>query len=174
MVPRATANRSGRTAWRLKLEIACRGDLQGRRSRRTRDLDHQGRVRRQACRSVRRAWCLHPDLPSQAPAWLRRDRRRLQEARRRPRGVRRCERPVRARSLGGEVWRRGEGAVLSDGNAEFTKKIGMDFDGSGFGLGTRSKRYSALVEDGVVKILNVEDSPAVAEASTASGILQSL
>ena len=55
---------------------------------------------------------------------------------------------------------------LSDGNAEFTKKIGMDFDGSGFGLGTRSKRYSALVEDGVVKILNVEESPAVAEAST--------
>lgn len=63
---------------------------------------------------------------------------------------------------------------LSDGNAEFTKKIGMDFDGSGFSLGTRSKRYSALVEDGVVKILNVEESPAVAEASTASRILQSL
>src|ERR1700758_3763365 len=63
---------------------------------------------------------------------------------------------------------------LFDGNAEFTKKIGMDFDGSGFGLGTRSKRYSALVEDGVVKILNVEDSPAVAEASTASKILERL
>ena len=59
---------------------------------------------------------------------------------------------------------------LSDGNAEFTKKIGMDFDGSGFGLGTRSKRYSALVQDGVVKILNVEESPAVAEGSTASRI----
>ena len=63
---------------------------------------------------------------------------------------------------------------LSDGNAEFTKKIGMDFDGSGFGLGTRSKRYSALVEDGVVKILNVEESPGIAEASTASKILKSL
>lgn len=63
---------------------------------------------------------------------------------------------------------------LSDGNAEFTKKIGMDFDGSGFGLGTRSKRYSALVEDGVVKILNVEASPGIAEASTASKILISL
>jgi len=61
---------------------------------------------------------------------------------------------------------------LSDGNAEFTKKIGMDFDGSGFGLGTRSKRYSALVEDGVVKILNVEESPGIAEASTASKILE--
>jgi peroxiredoxin len=50
----------------------------------------------------------------------------------------------------------------------------MDFDGSGFGLGTRSKRYSALVEDGVVKILNVEESPGVAEASTASKILETL
>jgi glutaredoxin/glutathione-dependent peroxiredoxin len=63
---------------------------------------------------------------------------------------------------------------LSDGNAEFTKKIGMDFDGSGFGLGTRSKRYAAFVEDGVIKILNVEDSPAVADASTAAKILESL
>jgi peroxiredoxin len=63
---------------------------------------------------------------------------------------------------------------LSDGNAEFTKKIGMDFDGSGFGLGTRSKRYSALVEGGVVKILNVEESAGIAEASTASKILKSL
>ena len=70
----------------------------------------------------------------------------------------------------------GKGKVLflSDGNAEFTKKIGMDFDGSGFGLGTRSKRYSALVEDGVVKILNVEESPGIAEASTASKILETL
>jgi glutaredoxin/glutathione-dependent peroxiredoxin len=63
---------------------------------------------------------------------------------------------------------------LSDGNAEFTKKIGMDFDGSGFGLGTRSKRYAAFIEDGVVKILNVEDSPAVADASTAAKILEAL
>jgi len=51
---------------------------------------------------------------------------------------------------------------LSDCNAEFTKKIGS------------SKRYSALVEDGVVKILNVEASPGIAEASTASEILKSL
>jgi peroxiredoxin len=50
----------------------------------------------------------------------------------------------------------------------------MDFDGSGFGLGTRSKRYAAFVEDGVIKILNVEDSPAVADASTAAKILESL
>lgn len=63
---------------------------------------------------------------------------------------------------------------LSDGNAEFTKKIGMDFDGSGVGLGTRSKRYAAFVEDGVVRVLNVEDSPSVAEASTAERLLNAL
>ena len=70
----------------------------------------------------------------------------------------------------------GKGKVLflSDGNAEFTKKIGMDFDGSGVGLGTRSKRYAALVEDGVVKALNVEDSPGVAVESTAAKLLNRL
>jgi len=70
----------------------------------------------------------------------------------------------------------GKGKVLflSDGNAEFTKKIGMDFDGSGIGLGTRSKRYAALVEDGVLKVLNVEESPGVAAESTAEKILEGL
>lgn len=70
----------------------------------------------------------------------------------------------------------GKGKVLflSDGNAEFTKKIGMDFDGSGIGLGTRSKRYAMLVDDGVVKVLNVEDSPGVAIESTAEQMLKSL
>ncbi len=68
----------------------------------------------------------------------------------------------------------GKGKVLflSDGNAEFTRKIGMDFDGSGIGLGTRSKRYAALVDDGVVKALNVEDSPGVAVESTAAKLLE--
>ena len=70
----------------------------------------------------------------------------------------------------------GKGKVLflSDGNAEFTKKIGLDFDGSGVGLGTRSKRYAMLVEDGVVKVLNVEGSPGVAEESTAEKLLNAL
>lgn len=69
-----------------------------------------------------------------------------------------------------------EGKVLflSDGNGEFTKEIGMDFDGSGIGLGTRSKRYAMVVEDGVVKALATEDSPGVAEASTAEAILKAL
>lgn len=70
----------------------------------------------------------------------------------------------------------GKGKVLflSDGNAEFTKKIGMDFDGSGIGLGTRSRRYAMYVDDGVVKVLNVEDSPGVAEVSTAETLLGAL
>jgi glutaredoxin/glutathione-dependent peroxiredoxin len=69
---------------------------------------------------------------------------------------------------------KGKVLFLSDGNAEFTKKIGMDFDGSGVGLGTRSRRYAAFVDDGVVKVLNVEDSPGVADASTAAKILNAL
>ena len=56
----------------------------------------------------------------------------------------------------------GNGKVLflSDGNAEFATKIGMDFDGSGVGLGTRSKRYAALVEDGAVKAWTSRTLPA--------------
>lgn len=78
-----------------------------------------------------------------------------------------------------DAWAKASGAdgkvqLLSDGNGEFTKKIGMDFDGSGIGLGTRSKRYAMLVEDGVVKVLNTEDSPGVAEVSTAAEILKAL
>ena len=47
----------------------------------------------------------------------------------------------------------------------------MDFDGSGFGLGTRSKRYAMLIDDGVVKALNVEESPGVMEVSGADRML---
>ncbi len=46
--------------------------------------------------------------------------------------------------------------MLSDGNGDFTKAIGLEMDGRGFGMGSRSKRYSMIVEDGVVKQLNVE------------------
>jgi len=58
--------------------------------------------------------------------------------------------------------------MLADGNGEFAKKLGLDFDGSGFGLGVRSKRYAMLVEDGVVKVLNVEDSPPEHDKSSAA------
>lgn len=52
----------------------------------------------------------------------------------------------------------GKVTMMPDGNAAFTKAIGLDMDGSGFGLGTRSKRYSMVVTDGTVKELNVEAS----------------
>jgi peroxiredoxin len=58
--------------------------------------------------------------------------------------------------------------MLADGNAEFAKKLGLDFDGSGFGLGVRSKRYAMLVDDGVVKVLNVEDAPPDHDKSSAA------
>lgn len=64
--------------------------------------------------------------------------------------------------------------LLSDGNAEFTKAIGLDFDGSGFKLGTRSKRYAMIVEDGVVKHLGVEEAPPMMEVSGADKILAAL
>jgi peroxiredoxin len=63
---------------------------------------------------------------------------------------------------------------LSDGNADFAKEIGLSLDGSGFGLGTRSQRYSMLVEDGVVKSLNVEDAPGKADISGAEALLKTL
>lgn len=76
-----------------------------------------------------------------------------------------------------DVWGKAAGAegkvmLLSDGNCEFTNEIGMGFDGSAIGLGTRSKRYAMVVDDGVVTVLHTEDSPGVAEVSTAEAILQ--
>ena len=46
--------------------------------------------------------------------------------------------------------------MLADGNGDFAKAVGLTMDGSGFGMGVRSQRYSMIVEDGVVKELNVE------------------
>ena len=48
--------------------------------------------------------------------------------------------------------------LLADGNGDFSKAIGLDFDGSRFGMGPRSQRYSAIVKDGVVQTPNVEDA----------------
>jgi peroxiredoxin len=46
--------------------------------------------------------------------------------------------------------------MLADGNAAFAKAMGLEMDGSNFGMGTRSQRYSMIVKDGVVDKLNVE------------------
>ncbi|QLH73208.1 peroxiredoxin [Rhodopseudomonas palustris] len=69
---------------------------------------------------------------------------------------------------------RNEAIFLGDGNADFTKAIGMEMDGSGFGLGTRSLRYSMVVEDGVVKTLNLEPNPGKVEVSGGDTLLGQL
>ncbi|MEM7693409.1 MAG: peroxiredoxin [Pseudomonadota bacterium] len=65
----------------------------------------------------------------------------------------------------------GQITFLADGSAEFTRAVGLDLDASGFGMGVRSKRYSMLVEEGVVKLLNIEEVPSEAEASGAAALL---
>src|SRR3979490_3197316 len=69
---------------------------------------------------------------------------------------------------------RDEATFLADGNAEFAKAIGMELDASGNGLGIRSKRYSMLVDDGVVKKLNLEPAPGKVEVSGGDPLLGQL
>jgi glutaredoxin/glutathione-dependent peroxiredoxin len=78
-----------------------------------------------------------------------------------------------------EAWKKASNAegkieFLADGNGEFAKAIDMAFDGSGNGLGTRSKRYSMLVEDGVVKKFNVEEAPGKCDISGGGELLKQL
>ncbi len=63
--------------------------------------------------------------------------------------------------------------MLADGNADFAKATGLTMDGSGFGMGTRGQRYSMIVEDGVVKELNVEE-PGDFSVSSAEHLLGQL
>jgi peroxiredoxin len=76
-------------------------------------------------------------------------------------------------------WQKASGAegkieFLADGNADFAKALDLTMDGSAGGLGVRSQRYSMVVEDGVVKSLNVEDAPGKAEISGADTLLKQL
>jgi len=63
--------------------------------------------------------------------------------------------------------------LLADGNAEFSRALGLEMDGSSYGMGIRGQRFSALVEDGVVKTLHVE-APGKFEVSKAEVILGDL
>jgi glutaredoxin/glutathione-dependent peroxiredoxin len=63
--------------------------------------------------------------------------------------------------------------MVGDGNGAFTKAVGLEMDGSGFGLGTRSQRYAMVVENGVVKKLAVE-APGKLDVSKAESILAGL
>ena len=62
----------------------------------------------------------------------------------------------------------GKITMLADGSADFAKKIGLEIDLTARGMGIRSKRYSMAVDNGVVKILNVEDAPPQHEKSSAA------
>ena len=63
--------------------------------------------------------------------------------------------------------------MLADGNGGFAKQLGLDMDGSGFGMGTRSRRYSMIVDDGEITQLNVEEGPSF-EVSSADYMLGKL
>ena len=58
--------------------------------------------------------------------------------------------------------------MLADGNGELTDKLGLQLDGSGFGLGTRSQRYAMIVENGTVSHLQVEEGPGIDVSSAES------
>ncbi|HEY8593355.1 MAG TPA: peroxiredoxin [Sphingomicrobium sp.] len=63
--------------------------------------------------------------------------------------------------------------MIADGNGEFTEATGLAMDGSKFGMGKRSQRYSMIVNDGVVEQLNVE-APGEYRASSAEYMLEQL
>ncbi|MCC0011773.1 MAG: peroxiredoxin [Sphingomonadaceae bacterium] len=75
------------------------------------------------------------------------------------------------------AWQGANGAssvtMLADGNGDFAEAVGLTMDGSAFGLGTRGQRYSMIVEDGVVKELNVE-APGDFSVSSAEHMLGQL
>ena len=77
------------------------------------------------------------------------------------------------------AWAKATGAAdkitfISDGSAAFAKAIGLDNDSSANNMGVRSKRYAMLVDDGVVKVLNVEPAPGKAEVSGAAALLAAI
>ncbi|HET7267136.1 MAG TPA: peroxiredoxin [Oleiagrimonas sp.] len=63
--------------------------------------------------------------------------------------------------------------MFADGNGTFAKALGMDLDGSGFGMGLRAKRFALYAENGVVKILNVE-APGEFRVSSAEAMLEAI
>jgi len=76
-----------------------------------------------------------------------------------------------------EAWKKASGAdgkvdFLADGNGEFAKGIDLAFDGSAAGLGTRVRRFSMLVDDGVVKSVHVEEAPGKCEVTSGDALLK--
>ncbi|MBL6852801.1 MAG: peroxiredoxin [Alphaproteobacteria bacterium] len=67
----------------------------------------------------------------------------------------------------------GKVRMLADGNGDFTRAMGLEMDGSRFGMGKRSQRYAMIVDNGVVKELNVEE-PGAFNVSSAEHVLKQL
>jgi len=63
---------------------------------------------------------------------------------------------------------------LADGSADFAKAVDMTLDASANGLGIRSRRYAMLVDDGVVKHINVEEAPGKCEVSGGDALLKQI
>ncbi|MEO1251435.1 MAG: peroxiredoxin [Pseudomonadota bacterium] len=63
--------------------------------------------------------------------------------------------------------------MMADGNGEFAQALDLTMDGAGFGMGQRSQRFSAIIENGVVKALNVE-APGAFDVSSAEHMLSQL
>ena len=64
--------------------------------------------------------------------------------------------------------------MLADGNGEFARATGLTMDGSGYGLGERSTRFSMIVDDGTLTQLNVESNPSEMDVSSAEHMLGQL
>ena len=62
--------------------------------------------------------------------------------------------------------------MLADGNGTYTKALGLELDGTGFGLGTRGQRFSLIVDNGVVTALNIEPAGAFGVSSAESALAQ--
>ncbi len=77
------------------------------------------------------------------------------------------------------AWGQAQGAsgkvmMVADGNGDLTEKMGVAMDGSGFGMGKRSLRYSMIVRDGIVTQFNLEENPGGAAISGAENLLSQL
>jgi glutaredoxin/glutathione-dependent peroxiredoxin len=69
---------------------------------------------------------------------------------------------------------KGKIAMLADGNGDFAEAMGLAFDGSPFGLGKRSLRYAAVIEDGVISRLEVEEHRSNVAVSSCDNVLSGL
>ena len=76
-----------------------------------------------------------------------------------------------------DAWGKAQNAeeilMLADGNADFSRALGLDMDASGYGMGQRCKRFAMIVENGVITLLNIDESGGVKQ-SAAEIILEAL